>query len=141
MYVTFVIPALLRVWLDGVDVDAACAPVIAAHRWDYSQRLWYLLSFVSGRIDEAEFRRQPYQHGMPELLLLARALRADCHGDRAAAVGSYEDFLVLPWWQHFVWGVVSEMTRWRIADARAALGLPSTDASAVPGRIPVPNPR
>jgi tRNA A-37 threonylcarbamoyl transferase component Bud32 len=118
----YIIPAVTPAILGHGDLATAVTPLIAEHRWHYSQRLWYLASFIAGRIDEAEFRRQPYQRGFTEMLHIGRALVAERRGDRAAALAEYQAFQKQPWYEHFLWGATYQFMNWRAEALGKELG-------------------
>jgi hypothetical protein len=118
----YIIPAAAPALLEHGDLAAAMAPLIAEHRWHYSQRLWYLASFIAGRIDEAEFRRQPHQRGLTELLHIGRAIAAERRGDRETALVEYTAYRQQPWYEHFLWGAANEFMVWRLETITAESG-------------------
>jgi hypothetical protein len=107
------LPALVPALVSPRDPAPLLADMLARDRYAYAQLRWYLAAFIAGRIDEDEFRRQPTRRFLDEALLLGKALRADCRGERQAALAAWTAFDALPSYRRSLYGSVREVVKWR----------------------------
>ncbi|MBA3935871.1 MAG: hypothetical protein H0X38_00260 [Planctomycetes bacterium] len=72
---------------------------LARHRTTGAQCLWYVAAFITGRIDEAAFRKQPCLRQVEERLVFAQVLRHQWRHEYAAAAVCFRQVTALPWWK------------------------------------------
>ncbi|MBA3708643.1 MAG: hypothetical protein H0W83_07490, partial [Planctomycetes bacterium] len=99
--------ARMRAWVERPD-----------RRWAYGQKPRFLLRYVCGEIDDAEFLAHPYRALAEAHLLLCRAIVAERAGRPVEAAQAYHAFQALPPWKRY-YGVdpaTDRFIRWRIAE-------------------------
>jgi hypothetical protein len=79
----------------------------------HQQQFWHLAALVCGDIDEARFRAQPMGRYLESRLAFARALRADCRGERADALAAYRAYLAFPLWRRLDDRCADVFAEWR----------------------------
>jgi tetratricopeptide (TPR) repeat protein len=100
-------PLLVEQWLlcplvigidsgDFADFDTCCAELAGRSRYAHRQRPGLIARFVRGECAEEAIRNEPYTIFGEVDLALARALKAERHGDRAGALAAWRDFMAKP---------------------------------------------
>ncbi|MBA3684045.1 MAG: hypothetical protein H0W72_02250 [Planctomycetes bacterium] len=99
----------------AIDPATAFATVLARPRGEYKQRIWHLVRYVVGELDDTAFLAQPYRHLVDERLVFAQALRADCRGQAAAALALYLTYVDAPGTPSSSARFERDFLAWRIA--------------------------
>ncbi len=89
-----------------------------AGHWMECQAGYYCAELLTGRIDVAAFRAQPFQLAMAGDTELMAGLVADLAGRADEALAHYRAWTTLPFWQrdrHAVDCIPADFTAWRIA--------------------------
>jgi hypothetical protein len=92
----FLLPILDRELGDEGAVERSARRVVADFPLHWRAKGLHLARFVLGETSLADFEAQPVRLFMRARSLLARALRAEYSGDRAAAAACYREYLNLP---------------------------------------------
>ncbi len=107
-------PVLRAISGEAVDPRQAYARVLRDMKETFCQRLWHTAAYIAGDIDEQRFREQPNRTSLDTRLLLARALRAELHGDRAQALECYTAYSALPPWKRSCSDCEEMFRAWRL---------------------------
>jgi hypothetical protein len=106
---TIVTQCLLLPLVDGLErgdpatVDRSCGEYLRRWPWAQRQRPAFFARFILGQADEGRLRKQPFCAFAEADILLARAVRAERHGERAAAREAYHAYLQTPLWARDEW--------------------------------------
>jgi AraC-like DNA-binding protein len=93
-YQTHLVAPLALSFPGGTDVlERRLRRYVERLRYCFSQKLWYDARYLLGEIDDEQYLEQPNRHHVLGRLSFARAMRADCGGDRDKAAGLYRTYL------------------------------------------------
>ena len=111
----YVTPALVACAAGHPEAARAqLAAAMAPTRFSNGLRFFHLAAFASDQEDEAAFSAQPWREDITGRLMFAKALRAECHGDVAAARALWAAWLAYDRSMD-VENLMRTLAHWRIA--------------------------
>ncbi len=85
------------------------------HHSAYGRRLWHMVAFIRGDIDQTQFLAQPYKLRADARLVLAQAIKSDLER-KPEALEQYEKFATLDKYRKPLNPVVEQFVDWRIQE-------------------------
>jgi hypothetical protein len=110
--------------IDGLDTgdfsgfDGWCELIPTRYPYIHAQVLRYVADRIRDRVDDERFLAQPCAVYAKGYLALALGMRADRHGDHAAALAAYRDYLAIGPWARSeeIDGSLGLFASWRVAE-------------------------